>query len=271
MSRFKFHRPSPALAVSIVALIFAMGESAVAATKLLVHTHNIANSAVTNKKIHNGAVSSKKLNRALRAELAKAGSARGIVTGSQGAQGNTGSQGAKGDTGPQGATGDTGPQGADLTYEVDNGTNWAQSVMPLALAKASGKSYEDAGVLVDLGPASQFAGITDSGSANLKDNVWISDGLEAYSPGSYSLSSGANFTYGSDNGDGTFYMMTGTHQSKNPTFANIASDYAGYEAYAWVGIVGNGTDSVTGHVDSVNGTAVSADLTTDSTTARAAG
>ncbi|MGH2884247.1 MAG: hypothetical protein ACRDPA_16410 [Solirubrobacteraceae bacterium] len=62
MSRFKFHRPSPALAIALVALFVALGGSAVAATTLLIHTKNIANGAVTNHKLANGAVGLAKLN-----------------------------------------------------------------------------------------------------------------------------------------------------------------------------------------------------------------
>ncbi len=107
--------------VSIVALIVATGGSAVAATTLLVRTDNIANGAVTAAKLRNGAVTNHKLangsvgpaklDRTLRNALEKAGSPRGVVTGPQGAKGDTGSQGPKGDTGPQGTAGPAGPQG----------------------------------------------------------------------------------------------------------------------------------------------------------------
>jgi hypothetical protein len=54
-----------------------------------------------------------------------------------------------------------------LGYEVDNGTNWSLAGMPVALATSPTTSYEDAGVVVDLGPATQFNGITVAGSNNL--------------------------------------------------------------------------------------------------------
>lgn len=162
MSRFRLHRPSPAMAISIVALIFAMGGSAVAATKLLVHTRNIANGAVTNKKIHNGAVSVKKLDKALRSELANAGSARGIVTGSQGPQGQ------KGDMGPQGQAGKDGSNGKDGT----NGLNPALPVDNVPAATAGGTQSALPGN-VDIGqPGDQgfyFTGVnsTAKGSAQI--------------------------------------------------------------------------------------------------------
>jgi hypothetical protein len=185
------------------------------------------------------------------------------ATGPAGLQGATGSQGPQGATGPQGLRG---PQGSLVNYEVDNGTDWALANMPLALANTSA-GYEDAGVVVDLGPASKFAGITATGTGSLKDNIWITDGGEAFSPGMHSLSSPADFTYGSDNGDGTFYMMTGSHAGQNLSIADIKADYAGFEAYAWVGVTSDGASTVTGHVASVNGTHVSDDVTLDSTTA----
>lgn len=111
MRHLRLRRPSAATAISIVALVFALSGSAVAADKLIVHTGNIANGAVTGKKLHNGAVGVNKLSASLREELGSAGSAHGVVTGSQGQQGNAGPQGSKGDTGPQGQQGDTGPQG----------------------------------------------------------------------------------------------------------------------------------------------------------------
>ena len=76
--------PSPALAVALVALFVALSGSAVAATTLLVHTSNIANGAVTGRKIANGAVGVNKLARTVRAALAKAGEPRGVVGGAQG-------------------------------------------------------------------------------------------------------------------------------------------------------------------------------------------
>ena len=44
-------------------------------------------------------------------------------------------------------------------------------------------------------------------------------------------------------------------------------DFAGYEAYAWVGVTSDGAATVTGHVASVNGTSVSADTTLNDVTA----
>jgi hypothetical protein len=188
------------------------------------------------------------------------------ATGPQGPQGATGPQGAAGPQGPKGDTGPQGPKGSLVNYEVDNGTDWALANMPLALANTN-QGYEDAGIVVDLGPVSSFAGITATGSSNLLDNIWITDGGEAFSPGLHALSSPVDFSYGIDNHDGTFAMSTGSHAGQNLTIAQIKSDYAGFEAYAWVGVTSDGTSSVSGHVASVNGTHVNDDVTLDSTTA----
>ena len=54
--------------------------------------------------------------------------------------------------------------------------------MPLAL-KNTAIGYEDAGIVVDIGPISDFAGITATGSGPLVENLWITDGPGAYVPG----------------------------------------------------------------------------------------
>lgn len=188
-------------------------------------------------------------------------------TGAQGPKGDTGAQGPMGDTGPAGPQGPRGPQGSLVNYEVDGGSSWALANMPLALPNANG-GYEDAGIVVDVGPASGFAGITATGSGPLKDNIWITDGSEAFSPGLHPFATDhPDFSYGFDNGDGTFYMTSGPHAGQTLTISEIQSDFAGYEAYAWVGVTSDGTSTVTGHIASVNGTHVSDDVTLDSTTA----
>jgi hypothetical protein len=111
VSRFSFRRPSPALLVAFVALFVALGGGgALAASKLIIHTDNIANGAVTNHKLAAGSVGLHKLNTHVRSALSKI-TGRGIV-GQQGAQGAQGAQGPQGPQGATGATGATGAQGA---------------------------------------------------------------------------------------------------------------------------------------------------------------
>ena len=191
------------------------------------------------------------------------------ATGPQGPQGEAGATGPQGPKGDKGDTGPRGPQGSLVNYEVDNGAAWALSNMPNALRNANG-GYEDAGIVVDLGPAGSFAGVTFTGSANLLDNVWITDGGEAFTPGYHLFSNGpADFSYYSDNGDGTWSPLDAKAGSNggNLTTAQIASTYAGYEVYAWVGVTSDGTSSVTAHISSVDGKSVNDTVTLDGTTA----
>ena len=161
-----------------------------------------------------------------------------------------------------------GPQATVVNYEVDGGSSWALANMPLALPNA-GKGYEDAGIVVDVGLASNFAGIKSTGTgAPLKDNIWITDGSEAFSPGLHPFATDpANFSYGFDNHNGTFYMTSGPYAGQTLTKAQIRTDFAGYEAYAWVGVTSDGTDTVAAHITCVNSTKVNDNVTLNSTTA----
>jgi hypothetical protein len=181
-----------------------------------------------------------------------------------------GQQGPKGDRGPVGPTGATGPQAPDINYEVDNGSDWALSNMPNALANAD-EGYEDAGVVVDVGAASSFDGVTVDGTDNLVTNIWITDGSEAFTPGEHSLSDAPNFSFFTKNDDGTWAAQDAKASSygQHATSDEIASGYDGYEVYAWVGVTNDGSTSVTGHIDAVNGTPVNADSTVDGSTASA--
>jgi hypothetical protein len=121
VSRFSFRRPSPALLVAFVALFVALGGGgALAASKLIIHTDNIANGAVTNHKLAAGSIGLGKLNTHVRSALSKVGG-RGIV----GQQGPQGAQGAQGPQGPQGATGAIGATGAQGA-KGDNGATGTQ-------------------------------------------------------------------------------------------------------------------------------------------------
>ncbi|MGH2867746.1 MAG: hypothetical protein ACRDNK_09280 [Solirubrobacteraceae bacterium] len=110
MSRFKFRKPSPSMVVALAALFVAMGGSAVAASRLFIHSRNIANGAVTNHKIANGAVGFAKLGKPIRAALTIAGKPRGVIPGANGQQG---AQGQKGDGGAPGSNGTNGRDGAN--------------------------------------------------------------------------------------------------------------------------------------------------------------
>jgi hypothetical protein len=243
------------LALGTIALALAIAGGAWAGKRYVI---------TSSRQVKNGALTLKDLS-------------KGTVKRLHGARGKRGATGPKGDAGAQGPKGDTGaqgPQGSLVNYEVDNGTAWALSNMPNALKNAAG-GYEDAGIVVDLGPAGSFTGVTAKGTATggtLADNIWLTDGSEAYTPGYHLFSNGpADFSYYSDNGNGTFSPLDAQASSSgggtNLTTAQIANTYEGYEVYAWVGVTSNGTNTVTAHITSVNGTSVDDNVTLNATTA----
>ena len=225
-------------------------------------------------QVKNGSLKLADLSKGARQDLKGAQGQAGPAgpKGDTGSQGPKGEQGEKGEKGEKGETGPRGPQGSLVNYEVDNGAAWALSNMPNALKNADG-GYEDAGVVVDLGPAGSFAGIAVKGTSTggeLLDNVWITDGGEAFAPGYHLFSAGpADFSYYSDNGDGTWSPLDAKAAANggNLSTAELAHTYAGYEAYAWVGVTSDGSSTVTAHITSVNDTNVDDHVTLDTTTA----
>ncbi len=149
-----------------------------------------------------------------------------------------------------------------LSYEFDNGNFGGANggTWYWELQKNTGAlnttftdyGYADAGVVVDLGLADNFTGITANTSGSMATNIWIGDGSDAYTPGQYH---GANFSYGFQQSGGEFWMTSGPHVGETLTPAQIAADFSGHEVFAWVGLVYSGT-SVIGSVSSVNGHAI---------------
>jgi hypothetical protein len=265
------------LALGAIALALALAGGAWAGKRYIItSTHQVKPGVLTGANLKNHSIGLRQLDKTVQKDM-RSGGPQGPAgpagpkgdTGAQGPKGDTGATGAQGPIGPQGPKGDTGsrgPYGIIAFAEVNNGSSWALTAMPLALPNAN-TGYEDAGVVRSIGPVSSFTGVTFTGSGPLTDMVWITDGSEAFSPGMHTLSDGFDFTYGSDNGDGSFHMMSGSHAGEDLTVSQIQTDYAGYEAYGWVGVTGDGTTSVSGHVGSIGGNPVSADATVDSTTA----
>lgn len=146
-----------------------------------------------------------------------------------------------------------------LSYEFDNGNfglanggSWYWELQKNAAAlntTVHDYGYADAGIVVDLGLADNFTGITADTSGPMAINIWIGDGSDAYTPGQYSS---ANFSYGFQQSDGSFWMTSGPDVGQALTPAQIANDFSGHEVFAWVGLVYSGT-SVSGSVSSVNG------------------
>jgi len=151
-----------------------------------------------------------------------------------------------------------------VAFEVDYGTTWTLAGQAGRGGRLSStgpeKGYADVGLVVDLGPAADFTGVTVTGSQNLADKIWITDGSQATVPGTHSLSSPANFDYGLGVTGG--WYMTGKPDAwngKTLTAAQIRSDFAGYQVCAWVGIDDSGTTDY-GYVTTVNGHQASAIL-----------
>ena len=133
--------PSPALAVSVVALAVALGGTGYAATKLprnSVGTAQIKKNAVTGAKVKN---------RSLTAADFKKGT---LLTGPAGATGPQGATGATGATGPEGATGApgaTGPTGATGPQGPSEATT-ARAGVPFATLPTNGTRVP----VINLGP-----------------------------------------------------------------------------------------------------------------------
>ncbi len=108
--------PSPALAISLIALVVALGGTGYAVTQLpknSVGTAQIKNNAITSAKVKNGSLTAVDFKRGT------------LLTGPQGPAGATGPPGPAGATGPQGptgATGATGPQGPSEATTALSGT-----------------------------------------------------------------------------------------------------------------------------------------------------
>lgn len=101
-------RPSPALAVALVALVSSLAGTAFAA--VTVSGVNIKNGTVTGIDVRNGSITTIDLSTATRRALKGSTGATG-AQGADGAQGPAGPQGPAGARGPEGPVGATGPQG----------------------------------------------------------------------------------------------------------------------------------------------------------------
>lgn len=123
MKRIRFRRPSPATAISLVALFVALGGTSYATVTKLLPKNSVGSTQVINGSLQ--AVDlSKKARTSLKGLRGPAGAAG--AAGPQGPKGDTGAQGPKGDTGaqgPQGPKGDTGLQGPSGANAV---ALWAQ-------------------------------------------------------------------------------------------------------------------------------------------------
>jgi hypothetical protein len=137
MPSLKPRRPSPALVVSVIALVVALGGTSYAAIKLpanSVGTKQIKKNAVTTAKVEDGS---------LQIADFRAGQLPAGATGATGPKGDTGATGATGATGPKGDTGATGGTGlkGDKGDPGDSGPSGANAVIresaPVAVAASA--------------------------------------------------------------------------------------------------------------------------------------
>ena len=127
MPQLRKRRPSPALVVSIVALLVALGGTSYAALKLpanSVGNRQLKKNAVTSSKVKDGS-------------LQRRDFARGQVpAGSQGPQGPAGPSGRDGTNGTNGTNGKDGADGAVTAYHV------AQSITPITVTAGDGMRHD---------------------------------------------------------------------------------------------------------------------------------
>ena len=136
--------------------------------------------------------------------------------------------------------------------ETDNGTTWTLYPGQLSASTGTQAGYADAGEVVSLGPIASFDGVTAKGSADLSENIWVTDGSEATVPGTHQLSTPVNFSYGFQQPGDTYYMDSGPYAGQTLTLAQVKTDFAGHNVLAWVGIDSAGTAD-NGYIISVNG------------------
>ena len=103
--------------------------------------------------------------------------------------------------------------------ETDNGTTWTLYPGQLGASTGTQAGYADAGEVMSLGSVASFGGITAKGSANLSENIWITDGSEATVPGTHQLSTPVDFSYGFQQPGDTYYMDSGPYAGQTLTLA----------------------------------------------------
>ncbi|HZC71273.1 MAG TPA: hypothetical protein VE442_11300 [Jatrophihabitans sp.] len=154
-----------------------------------------------------------------------------------------------GDDGQGPADGNITHECTPVAYELDNGASWTlasgtsvDSTFPIT------GNYADIGIVVDLGRANDFQGLTWHGSDSLAANIWLGDDPEAYNAGTHPLSDTVKFSYGP--WGGTFWA--GPQQGNQVDTDTIQAAPGNPEVYAWVGITFSGS-SASGEVTSVTG------------------
>jgi hypothetical protein len=138
-------RPSAAIVIALVALVMAMGGSAVAA------------SLTTSKQIKDGTIQTRDLSKkavaALRTTTASAVAGVPGPAGPAGPEGPAGPKGDRGDKGDPGATGQQGPAGPSDGYSAGNASD-SGSQAPISLSLPAGNYIATTSPL----PSTRFSG-----------------------------------------------------------------------------------------------------------------
>jgi len=173
--RKRFRRPSPALAISLIALFVAMGGTSYGLARNSIDSREIRNNDVRSSDIRNNDIRSKDVrNGALLSKDFKAGQ---LPAGAQGATGAPGPRGLQGFQGVQGLKGDTGLKG-------NPGAPGAPGISGLqrVSSQSADNSTSNKNVSVDcpgskkvVGTAASLTGDTSGVSPNQIQNVVIGD------------------------------------------------------------------------------------------------
>lgn len=154
---------------------------------------------------------------------------------------------------------------SNMAFEIDqNAVSWTLSdngtvKVTYAPLYAYGTTYSDAGIVVDLGQAESFAGLNVEATGPWVANIWLGDGPEAYTPGTYYLSDPVDFSYGPwTDPPSTFWtgpQSTACGGSPCPVSTAQIDSVGPTEVYAWIGVVYDG-NQVSANITSVNGHSV---------------
>jgi hypothetical protein len=197
MSTFRTRWPSPALAVSVIALVIALGGTSYAAFSLpknSVGTKQVKDRAVVTGKINNGAITAIKLqNNSITTSKVKDGSLLAadfkpgqLPAGAQGPKGD------KGDPGIQGAKGDKGDPGA-THVQTRTGIGPSAGAGGYSNATAScqpGESLVGGGAFTNSPPPAQptlTASAPDPNSASTWRVSYRNDGVGSLTAFAYAL------------------------------------------------------------------------------------
>jgi hypothetical protein len=122
LARLHLRRPTPSVVIAVIALVMALGGSAVAASRYIItSTSQIKPSVLRSLRAGNGATSST----AIAGPQAPAG-----ATGAQGPVGAAGAQGVPGPTGPAGVQGPQGVPGYARAYALVGPPCWGCGELP---------------------------------------------------------------------------------------------------------------------------------------------